>query len=64
MKVREFLDLYDNWNTKLVINDNNLNPLHKGFIDGFMMRAESELLDCKVISFGFYDNELCISVDA
>lgn len=61
MPVRELLDLYDNWNTKLVINNDNLNPLHKGFIDGFMMR-ESELLDYKVVAFGFYDDELCIRV--
>ena len=29
MKLRDFVDLYDNWNGILVVNDDNLKPIVK-----------------------------------
>ena len=29
MKLRDFVDLYDNWNGILVVNDDNLDPIVK-----------------------------------
>lgn len=70
MKLKEFLDLYDNWNGLLTINDDELmetvgdtalyrrNIIHR-FID---VHRNDPIMKAKVISFGFYDEELCIRV--
>lgn len=33
MKLRDFVDLYDNWNGILVVNDDNLKPIVKGKVE-------------------------------
>lgn len=33
MKLRNFVDLYDNWNGILVVNDDNLNPIVKNKVE-------------------------------
>ena len=60
MRVKEFFDLYDNWNGITAINDNELNCVAKGNTTDIVEREE--FYNMIVVSFGFYDNELCISV--
>jgi hypothetical protein len=60
MKLREFLNLYDNWNGTVVINDDNLNPVVKG--DPYVVLLCGNLYEKEVAAFGFYDNELCVRV--
>ena len=67
MTLKEFLDLYDNWNGITVVNDGNLSTLIKGttseiaFEDGNLY--DEDIMASEVIAFGFYDNELCVRVD-
>ena len=59
MKLRDFLNLYDNWNGVLVINDDNLDCLYYG---NFWSIKISDFENREVVAFGFYDNELCVRV--
>ena len=60
MKLRELLDMYDNWNGITVINDDNLEPIIK---DKTSAIVENErFLDYKVVAFGFYENEFCVRI--
>ena len=65
MKLKDFIDLYDNWNGWTRVNDNNLKMIAD---DHTFLIAESDmyahLQDKEVVSFGFYDydNELCVRV--
>lgn len=71
MKLREFLKLYDNWNGTTKINDDNLETIVIGsivdmayghctfFKSGY---SYSQLWNKQVVSFDFYDNELCVRV--
>ena len=60
MKLRKFLDMYDNWNGIICVNDDNLNCIVKGNPD--VVLSHGNLFAMKVVSFGFYDNELCVRV--
>lgn len=60
MKLWKFLDLYDNWNGTVVINNNNLVEIARG--TGREIYHNPKVSDLPVLSFGFYDNELCIRV--
>lgn len=58
MKLKDLLVLYDGAKA-ICINDNNLNCIYNGNI------WNPRLYDFEhreVISFGFYDNELCVRV--
>lgn len=61
MKFKDFLEMYDNWNGIVVVNDNNLRCIaqDKGLL---MYEKHPELYKREVVSFGFYDNELCVRV--
>ena len=60
MKLRELLDMYDNWNGITVINDDNLEPIIK---DKTSAIVENErFLDCEVVAFKFYENEFCVRI--
>lgn len=68
MKVKDFLDLYDNWNGKLRINDEeNAMPIveyahtHEFAFDGEAKEHEY-LKEYNVIAFGFYEETLCVRV--
>ena len=60
MRLKDFIDMYDNWNGITVANDDDLNLIAKcktSFI------AENKYLqNMEVVSFGFYDDELCVRV--
>lgn len=61
MKFKEFMDLYDNWNGITVVNDDDLNLIIKSKTSTLMMTCH-DLFNMEVVAFGFYDNELCVSV--
>ena len=63
MIVKELIDLFDNWNIPIVINDNNLNCISKVQRISDFIENRKPLLKEKVVSFGFYDGELCIRID-
>lgn len=62
-----FMDMYDDWNGTLCINDRKGLLLMKGNTakvmwmvnDGFL----NYLKDLQVVSFGFYDEEICVMID-
>lgn len=70
MNFKKFIEMYDNWNGTIKINDDNLETIIKGKIIDivenhctvFIARDCINLLEMKVIAFGFYDNELCVRV--
>ena len=60
MNFKDFIDLYDNWNGVTVVNDDKLSCR---LINNTALVAEDDSLwDMEVVSFGFYDNQLCIRV--
>lgn len=73
MKFKQFMDMYDNWNGITKVNDNNLDIIVIGRTLDIMECMENfnpmtkvnnyaELFEMKVVSFGFYDDELCVRV--
>ena len=73
MKLRQFMNIYDNWNGVTKINDDDLNTIVAGrTLDIMYRKADFEpsayikdyeqLFKMKVVSFGFYDDELCVRV--
>ena len=66
MNLKKFMDLYDDWNGNTVINDNELKILYKGSISKLILcggkAKEENWLNKEVVSFGFYDNELCVRI--
>lgn len=60
MNFKDFIDLYDNWNGVTVINNDDLSCR---LINNTALVAEDDSLwDMEVVSFGFYDNQLCVRV--
>lgn len=66
MKLKDFLDLYDNWNGTLVINtvkEDGWKRIYKGNVAKLVENfSNTVLMDLLVVSFGFYDDELCVRV--
>ena len=60
MKLRDFVDLYDNWNGILVVNDDNLDQIVKGKVE--IAVCYGNVYEKEVVAVGFYDNELCVRV--
>ena len=60
MKLRDFVDLYDNWNGILVVNDDNLKPIVRDKVE--VALSYKNVYEKEVIAFGFYDDELCVRV--
>lgn len=60
MKLRDFVNLYDNWNGILVVNDDNLKPIVRDKVE--VALSHGNVHEKKVVAFGFYDNELCVRV--
>lgn len=60
MKLRDFVDLYDNWNGILVVNDEDLNPIVKNEVEAAL--SYENVHEKEVVAFGFYDDELCVRV--
>lgn len=58
MKLKDFLAMYDGHGT-ICINDDNRNCICKG---NFWNPKLHDFENCEVVSFGFYDNELCVRV--
>lgn len=60
MKLREFLNMYDNWNIIVCVNDDNLDLIVHGKPE--IVLSYKDTYQKEVVSFGFYDNELCVRV--
>ena len=61
MNFKDFIDMYDNWNGITVVNDDDLNMIVSGPTHS-IAKEKNFLCDMKVVSFGFYDDELCVRV--
>ena len=60
MNFKDFIDLYDNWNGITVVNNDDLTKFVR---DKTVNIAEdNSFWDMEVVSFGFYDNQLCVRV--
>lgn len=60
MRLKEFLEMYDNWNGDVVINDDELNPIIRGRPSYILFWGNVD--EKEVIAFGFYDGELAVRV--
>lgn len=59
----QFLEMYDNWDSPVTINDNNLDPIWVYHSVMKFMDDGWDLTGYKVVAFGIYDqNELTIRV--
>jgi hypothetical protein len=72
MKFKDFINRYDDWMDVIVINDNVLNRIISCPIYVLMERNKDlytlyykykYLMDKEVISFGFWEGELCVRLD-
>ena len=61
MNLKNFIELYDNWNTIAVINDDTLKPIAKDVL-WKIAEDRTDLQEKEVVSFGFYDGELTVRV--
>lgn len=73
MKFKQFMEMYDNWNGITKVNDDNLETIVVGrtldimecmtnFESSTNVSTYAELFEMEVVSFGFYDDELCVRV--
>jgi hypothetical protein len=71
MRFKQFMDLFDDWNSTICINNDYLQPIvvdtaHR-VMDcipslGCGVKSYEQLFNMEVRAFGFYDNELCVRV--
>lgn len=66
IKLRDVLDLFDDWNGTIRVNDDSLNTIMEiptkefGFKDG---KFHDELiLESEIVSFGFYDEVFAVRI--
>lgn len=70
MKFKQFMEMYDNWNGTTKVNDDNLDTIVIGHTLKIMeciptlngVENYEKLFEMEVVSFGFYDDELCVRV--
>lgn len=70
MKFRQFMEMYDNWNGTTKVNDDNLDTIVIGHTLEIMecipmvngVENYNQLFEMEVVSFGFYNDELCVRV--
>lgn len=63
MTLRQLLDLFDNWMQLIKLNDNKLRQIEA--IDTIANVVDNgKHLNDEVVSFGFYDGQLCVRIDA
>ena len=70
MKFKRFMEMYDNRNGITKVNNDNLGTIVIGntleiiecipMLDG--VKNYNQLFEMEVVSFGFYDDELCVRV--
>lgn len=61
MNLKKFMEMYDNWNTIAVVNDDTLKPIVKD-VAWKIAEDRTDLHEKEVVSFGFYDGELTVRV--
>ena len=70
MKFERFMEMYDDWNGITKVNNDNLGTIVIGntleimecipMLDG--VKNYKQLFEMEVVSFSFYDDELCVRV--
>lgn len=60
IKFKQFIELYDNWNGRTRVNDDNLETIVEDFTVSIADRTD--LFDKEVVAFGFYDSVLTIRI--
>lgn len=62
-----FMEMYDDWNGSICVNDDNLLLIIKGNTANVMNMVNNGFLqylkNVQVVSFGFYDDELCVRLN-
>lgn len=61
MNFKKFMELYDNWNTIAVVNDDTLKPIVKD-VAWKIAEDRTDLHEKEVVSFGIYNGELTVRV--
>lgn len=61
MNFYEFMNMYDNWNTNMVVNGDDLESLVNGNIYDIMVKRR-DLYNKQVVSFGVYDGLLTVRI--
>lgn len=59
MKFKEFLELYDDWNGRTRVNDNNLDMIAE-YNTCKIAEERKDLHNMEVVAFGFYDGVLTV----
>lgn len=59
MKFKDFLEMYDDWNGRTRVNDNNLDLIVENNTCKIVEERE-DLCNMKVVAFGFYDGILTV----
>lgn len=70
MNFKKFMETYDNWNGITKVNNDNLDTIVIGCTVDIMdciltlngVENYNSLFEMEIVSFGFYDNELCVRV--
>lgn len=70
MKFEQFMEMYDNWNENIKVNNDNLETIVEETAIEIMecipalngVENYGKLFEMEVVSFGFYDGELCVRV--
>ena len=62
MKLGTFLEMYDHWNRKALINDNNLNKIIQGDRTITIYKQRKDLLERTVLTFDFYNDIIIIRI--
>ena len=61
MTFMDFMDMYDNWNGRVKVNDNNLKTIVRGPTSR-IMDTRKDLYEKEVVAFGFFGEEIAIRV--
>lgn len=61
MKFKDFMDMYDNWNGRTRVNDNNLELILED-VTVNVVDNNPDLWNQTVVAFGFYDDVLTVRI--
>ena len=61
VSLKQFLELYDNWDGVTRVNDNELNPIVEDRTVNIYDNRK-DLLNMKVVAFGFYDGIMTVRI--
>lgn len=61
LSLKQFLELYDDWNRITRVNDNELHPIVEDVMVN-IYENRTDLLNMKVVAFGFYDGVMTVRI--